>query len=196
MPTAPVQDLARFTLPAGFRGRSGLTVQIWFWVRDTIFLCSPQPLYGWRRWLLRLFGAQVGEGALIRSTVRIMYPWKVSIGRHAWIGDFAEIYSLGEIEIGDNAVVSQNCYLCAAAHDHRSPTFDIFARKITIEPEAWLAADVFVAPGVTVGRGAVIGARSTLLQDAPPMTVVAGYPAKPIGPRLPPTAEIGNDTAR
>lgn len=178
-----IQDLERFKLPPGFRGRSAVVVQLWFWVRDTLFLCSPQPLYGFRRWLLRLFGAQVGEGAQIRSSARIMYPWKVKIGRHVWVGDFAEIYSLGEITIGDNAVVSQNSYLCAASHRYDVPTFDIFEAPIVIEEEAWVAADVFVGPGVTVGRGAVIGARSTLVKDAPPMTVMVGHPARAVGPR-------------
>ena len=180
-----VQDLQSFRLPPGFRGRSGLVVQLWFWVRDTLFLCSPQPMYAWRRWLLKLFGAKIGEGVQIRPTARVTYPWKLTIGRHAWVGDFVELYTLGEITIGDNAVVSQNSYLCAASHDHMAATFDIFDRPITIGDEAWVAADVFIGPGVTVGRGAVIGARSTLLSDAPPMMIVAGHPARPIGPRSP-----------
>lgn len=179
-----VQNLAEFRQPPEFRGRSAVVVQLWYIVRDTLFLCSPQALYGWRRWLLRLFGARVGRNALIRSSVRVTYPWKVSIGDHAWVGDFVELYSLGPITIGDNAVVSQFSHLCTGSHDYASETFDIFAKPIVIEDEAWIAADVFIGPGVRVGFGALVAARSTLLQDAPAMTIMAGHPARPIRPRL------------
>lgn len=157
-----------------------MVVQLWWVVQATLFAMSPQFMFGWRRRLLRLFGAKVGEGVLLRPSVRVTYPWKVSIGDHAWIGDDVVLYSLGEIEIGDNAVVSQRSYLCAAAHDYTKPSFDIFDKKVTIEDQAWLATDVFVAPGVTIGRGAVIGARSGVFQDMPAGMVCYGSPAKPI----------------
>jgi putative colanic acid biosynthesis acetyltransferase WcaF len=179
-----VQDLRRFKVPPGFRGRSGPTVLLWWLVRDTLFLCSPQPMYGWRRFLLRLFGAKIGKGAIIRPTTRITYPWMLTIGDNAWVGDFTELYNLAEIEIGHDACVSQNSYLCTGTHDHRRATFDIYGKPIRIEPEAWVASDVFIGPGVTVGRGAVVAARSTLMKDAPPMTIMAGHPAKAVGPRI------------
>ncbi len=116
--------------------------------------------------------------------MRTTYPWKVTIGDHAWVGDNVVLYSLGEIVIGANAVVSQNSYLCAGAHDYTRPDFPIFAKPVRIEAEAWLAADVFVAPGVTVGRGAVVGSRSSVFTDLPPMMVCFGSPAKPIRPRI------------
>lgn len=178
------QILSSFSLPRGFRGRSSLIVQLWWIVQATLFVMSPQFMFGWRRWLLRLFGARVGRGVLLRPTVRVTYPWKVSIGDHAWVGDDVVLYSLGEIVIGENAVVSQRSYLCAAGHDYSQVEFPIYAEKITIEPEAWLATDVFVAPGVTVGHGTVIGARSSVFHDLPPMMVCVGCPAKPIKPRF------------
>jgi putative colanic acid biosynthesis acetyltransferase WcaF len=104
----------------------------------------------------------------------------VAIGNHAWIGDDVVLYSLGEIEIGDNAVVSQRSYLCAASHDYTHPDFPIYAKKICIRAQAWLAADVFVAPGVTIGEGAVIGARSSVFEDMPNRMVCYGYPCKPV----------------
>jgi putative colanic acid biosynthesis acetyltransferase WcaF len=91
------QDLSLFKVPAGFRGRPGWYVQLWWVVHAMLFRPSPQIAYGWRRMLLRLFGAQVGVGAIIRPTVRVTYPWKVTIGDHAWIGDEVTLYSLGEI---------------------------------------------------------------------------------------------------
>jgi putative colanic acid biosynthesis acetyltransferase WcaF len=180
---APVQDLKRFVLPPNFRGRPAWFVQLWWLVQATLFRCSPQVLYGWRRFLLRLFGAKIGRGVIIRPTAEITYPWKLTIGDYSWIGDHATLYTLGEIRIGDNACVSQHCYLAAAFHDYRKPTFDMIGSWIAIESEVWLATGVFVAPGVTVGCGAVVGACSVVLRDMPPMMVCAGNPAKPLRAR-------------
>ncbi len=177
------QHLDKFVLPRNFRGRSGVIVQLWWLVQSTLFVGSPQFLYGWRRFLLRLFGANIGKGVIIRPTARITYPWKLTIGDYAWIGDNVELYTLEEITIGNHSVVSQRSYLCTGGHDYQSMAFDIFAKPIVVEDEAWVASDVFIAPGVTIGHGAVIGARSTVLQDMPKGMICAGYPAKPLKPR-------------
>lgn len=188
-----MQDLSTFRLPPGFRGRSALTVQLWWFVQAIFFRGSPQFAYRFRNWLLRCFGARIGRSVLIRPTAAITYPWKVKIGDYAWIGDHVVLYSLGEIDIGAHAVVSQSSYLCAGDHDYTQPDFPIRARKITIGEQAWLATDVFVAPGVTVGAGAVIGARSSVFHDMQAGMVCFGSPAKPVKPRL--TGENFEDTA-
>lgn len=179
-----VQNLASFQLPPNFRDRPGWYVQLWWLVQYSLFRMSPQFMYGWRRWLLQVFGATVGQKVLIRPTARVTYPWKVRIGDYSWIGDDVVLYSLGEIEIGSNVVISQQSYICAASHDYTSPAFDIFAKKVQIEDEAWLATDVFVAPGVTIGKGAVIGARSSVFNNLPPMMLCIGCPAKPLRERI------------
>ncbi len=182
-PPRRYQDLARFALPAGFRGRSALTVQVWDIVQATLFRGSPKIAFGWRRFLLRLFGAKIGRDVLIRPSARIAYPWKVSIGDRSWIGDEAVLYSLAEITIGSDAVISQRSYLCAGAHDPEDPAFTQIGEPITIGAECWLAADVFVAIGVSIGNGTVVGARSTVLHDLPPAMICYGYPARPIRER-------------
>jgi Acetyltransferase (isoleucine patch superfamily) len=186
------QRLDLFTLPPGFRGRKGGYVQLWWLVQSTLFAWSPQVLYGWRRFLLRLFGAKIGKGVIIRPSARITYPWKVSIGDFSWIGDDVVLYSLGEIHIGAHAVVSQRCYLCTGSHDYTRSTFDIYAKAIFVESCAWLATDVFVAPGIHIGMGAVIGARSSVFQDIPDLVVAMGSPAKPFKKR---TLSDDNDAA-
>ena len=178
------QNLAKFRLPQGFRGRSAWFVQLWWFVQETLFRWSPQAMYPWRRFLLRLFGATIGAGVLLRPTVRITYPWKVTIGEQSWIGDDVILYSLGEIVIGSNCVVSQRSYLCTGSHDFRKPEFPIFSRSIVVEDQAWLAADVFVGPGVRIGRGAVIGARSSVFSDQPAGMLCLGNPARPRRSRL------------
>ena len=178
------QQLDTFVVPDGFRGRSKLIVQLWWIVQATAFAWSPQLFYGWRRWLLKCFGARIGKGVILRSSVKTPYPWKLTIGDHCHIGDDVELYSYGEIEIGAHSVISQRCYLCTGSHDHRKPTFDLFAKKITIGPEVWIATDSFVAPGVCIGRGALIGARSSVFRDIPEGVIAVGSPAAPVGPRL------------
>jgi putative colanic acid biosynthesis acetyltransferase WcaF len=177
------QDLTRFRLPEGYRGRSAWFVQLW-WLFDALVVRpSPQVLYFWRRFALRMFGARIGRNVLIRPGVRVTFPWKVEIGDHCWIGDNATLYSIAEITIGESSVVSQDAYLCTATHDHSDISFSLVASPIIIEPECWIAARAFVGPGVRIGRGAVVGACSVLLSDVPPATIVAGTPARTVGTR-------------
>jgi putative colanic acid biosynthesis acetyltransferase WcaF len=178
------QDLKSFKLPPGFRGRSAIMVQLWWMIQATLFRGSPQILYGFRRWLLRMFGAQIGVGVLIRPSATVTYPWKIKIGDYAWIGDDTVLYSLALISIGNNAVVSQKSYLCAGSHDYGSRAFDITSAPITIGDNAWIASDVFVAPGVTVGAGAVVGSRSSVFTNLPAMMICVGSPARPVRPRF------------
>lgn len=180
----PYQDLSQFHLPANFRGRSAFMVQLWWLVQSTLFRWSPQFMYGWRRFLLRLFGAQIGERVIVRPSVRITYPWKLSIGENSWIGDHVELYTLGKIEIGSNVVISQRAYLCTGGHDHSRVTFDIYQNPIIIHDQVWIASDVFVMPGVTIGMGCVVGARSTVFNDLPPGKISYGNPAVSIRDRV------------
>lgn len=178
-----VQDLSKFKVPAGFRGRSAFYVQFWWIVQSSLFRLSPQFAYRYRAMLLRLFGAKVGSNTIIRPSVTITYPWKITLGDNCWIGDDAVLYSLGNITIGKNAVVSQKSYLCAADHDYRKIDFEIRSRSINIGPESWIATDVFVGPGVNVGARSVVGARSSVFRDIPDDVVAAGTPCRILGRR-------------
>ncbi len=179
-----MQKLDEFRLPPKFRGKSAFIVQLWWLVQALIFAPSPQFMYGWRRFVLRLFGAKIGKNVIIRPSVRVTYPWKLEVGNYSWIGDHVELYTLGNIIIGNNVVISQRSYLCTGSHDYTSRAFDIYAKTIAVEDEAWVAADVFIAAGVTIGAGSVVGARSSVFGDMPSQMVCKGYPAKPIKPRV------------
>lgn len=179
----PMQKLDEFRVPVGFRGRSGVVVQLWWLVQGTLLGLSPQFMYGWRRWLLRCFGARIGKGVLLRPSARVTYPWKLTVGDHAWIGDDVVLYTLGEIEIGAHAVVSQRSYLCTGSHDYTRLRFDIYAKPIVIGEQAWLATDVFVAPGVEIGAGTVVGARSSVFKSLPSGVIARGSPAQVVGVR-------------
>ena len=136
-----VQYLGRYRNPPGLRGASPLKAQLWWIVQALLFHTSPQFMYGWRRWLLRLFGARIGKGVIIRPSARITYPWRLEIGDRAWIGDHAEIYTLDRITIGADAVVSQFSKLMTGTHEFEKPTFDMVTRPIVIEDQAWVAAN-------------------------------------------------------
>lgn len=178
------QRLDSFSLSPGARGRGALMVQLWWLVQSTLFRCSPQFMYDWRCFLLRCFGAKIGNNVIVRQTASITYPWKLVIGDNAWIGDDVELYNWSQIIIEDNAVVSQRSYLCTGTHDYTVPEFTLMSKPITIKEQAWVATDVFIAPGVTIGKGAVIGARSSVYKDMPEGMICIGSPAKPIKERL------------
>lgn len=178
-----LQDLSKYKFPKDFRGRNVIMVQIWWFVEAVFFNLSPQFMYGWRRFLLRLFGAGIGAGVVLRPSVKVTYPWKLKIGDRSWIGDDVSLYSLGEIEIGADTVISQKCYLSSGSHRYNKTDFPIYSEKITIGDECWLATDVFVACGITVGKGTVVGARSSVFNNLPEGKVCYGNPAKVIRDR-------------
>ena len=178
-----IQQLNTFKLPNNFRGKNAFIVQLWWIVESIFFRLSPQFMYGYRRFLLRLFGAKIGKKVIIRPSVKVTYPWKISIGDYSWIGDDVVLYSLGEIEIGKNVVISQKSYLCTGSHDYLKSDFPIYAKKITIEDEVWLATDVFVAPGITIEKKTVVGSRSSVYENLPSKKICLGNPAKVIRER-------------
>jgi putative colanic acid biosynthesis acetyltransferase WcaF len=178
-----IQNLSKFILPPNFRGQPGWYVQLWWIVQTLLFKTSPQFMYSWRRFLLRLFGAKIGKGVILRPTMHTQFPWKVSIGDNSWIGDHVVLYSLSKITIGNNVVISQKSYLCTGTHDYLSETFDICAEPIVIKDECWIATDVYVAPGVTIEKGTVVGARSSVFRSIPENSICVGSPAKVIRTR-------------
>lgn len=156
---------------------------LWMITSKFLFRTSFHNWYGWRRFLLRLFGAKIGQGVRIRPSAYIEIPWNVDIDDGAVVGDWAILYSLGKIKIGKRTVVSQYAHLCAGTHDHRYKDFPLVRPPITIGDDAWVAADSFVGPGVTIGSRSVVGARSNVFSDLPEDIVAVGSPAKPIKSR-------------
>lgn len=178
-----MQELDKFKLPKSFRGRNALTCQLWWLVQACFFSTSPQFLYGWRVFLLRFFGAKIGKNVIIRPSVKITYPWKLTIGDNSWIGDNVDLYTLGEINIGKNTVISQRSYICTGSHDFCKIDFPIYAKTINIHDSVWIATDVFVSPGVTIHKNVVVGARSSVFHDLAENYIYIGSPAKAIKPR-------------
>jgi putative colanic acid biosynthesis acetyltransferase WcaF len=144
------------------------------------FRFSPRPCFGWRRFVLRCFGARVGHEVHIYNSARIYFPWNLAIGDWSAIGEGAFIYNLGPVTIGKQVTISQRAHLCAGTHDYTDPTMPLLKPPIEIGDQAWVCADAFVGPGVKVGQGAVVGARAVVVKSVETWTIVAGNPAREI----------------
>ncbi|WP_066380898.1 MULTISPECIES: hormogonium polysaccharide biosynthesis acetyltransferase HpsU [unclassified Anabaena] len=177
-------DLRKYDQSGFDRGRPGWYVLLWWFVQAIAFPLTLHPFNSLRCSILRLFGARIGKGVVIRPTARFTYPWKVTIGDYCWIGDDVVFYSLDEIYIGEHSVVSQKSYLCTGSHDIYDPAFGLKIASITIGNGVWLATDCFVGPGVQIGSNAVIGARSSVFSDLPAGQVCWGTPCRPQYPRF------------
>lgn len=149
-------------------------------VARPLFALSPRPMWGWRRWLLRRFGAHVGPEVHIHPSVRITIPWNLRLSAQCAVGDRAILYALGPITIGERATVSQGAHLCAGTHDLGRPDRPLLKPAITIGDDAWIASDAFVGPGVSVGVGSVAGARAVVMKDVEAGWIVIGNPARPL----------------
>ncbi|WP_406864385.1 WcaF family extracellular polysaccharide biosynthesis acetyltransferase [Streptomyces sp. HUAS MG47] len=165
-----MRNLPAFTLAGYDKGRSKLMQALWFAVMNTLFMAwfCPARL---RVALLRAFGATIGEGVLIRHRVRVLWPWKLTVGDHTWIGEGAWLLNLEPVTLGAHVCVSQEALLCTGSHDHRAADFRYRNAPITVEDGAWIAARATVLAGVTVGRHAVVAAGTTLQRDLPELTL-------------------------
>lgn len=160
-----------------------MTARILWGLARPFFFFSPRQLFGWRRLLLRLFGAKIGKEVHIYNSATIYMPWNLEIGNWSSIGELAYIYNLSKITIGSSATISHRAHLCAGTHDYEDRTLPLLKLPIEVNDNAWICADAFVGPGVIVGEGAVVGARAVAVKDVEPWTVVAGNPAKEIKKR-------------
>ena len=139
----------------------------------------------WRRWLLRCFGARITAGCRIYSDACIGAPWNLHMADYSTLGRRVVCYSMAPVILGERAVVSQGVHLCTGSHNYQSENFQLFALPIEIGSDAWICAEAFLAPGVSIGDGAVIGARAVVTRDQPPWMVCAGNPCRPLKPRNP-----------
>ena len=157
------------------------------WTVTWSLLAKPLPRSigsGWKRFLLKLFGAQIDSTAVVYSSARIYYPPNLIMEKYSCIASDVDCYNVAPVRIGANATVSQGAFLCTASHDITDPHNRLITAPIIIENQAWIAAAAFVGMGVTIGEGAVIGARAAVFKDVEPWTVVGGNPAKFIKKRI------------
>lgn len=170
-------QLRNYTTGSFQRGRPRWAEAAWM-VSKWVFFVNPVPWpSGLRIAILRFFGAKIGQRVVIRSNVNITFPWRLQIGDDVWLGEEVLILSLAPVVIESNVCISQRAFLCTGSHDFRAPNFDLITKPITIRAGSWVAAQVFVAPGVEIGEGSMVAAGSVVSQDVPPKTLVRGNPA-------------------
>jgi putative colanic acid biosynthesis acetyltransferase WcaF len=156
---------------------------IWAVVDVLFFKLSPKPLHAWRSFLLRAFGAKIGRKVHVYPGAKIWAPWNLEMGDASAVANGAILYTQGKIIIGKNVVISQGAHLCAGTHDYNLPDFPLITRPIIVLDYAWVAAEAFIHPGITIGTGSVVGARSVVTKDTPEWMVCAGHPCKPLSQR-------------
>jgi len=179
-----MQCLDRYRLPPGFsQGRSRWLQLLWFCAGSPLLANRWLPGSAWRCWLLRAFGARIGDGCRIKPGLRVKYPWRLAVGSHCWLGEAVWIDNIAPVRLGRRVCLSQGVYLCTGNHDFRSPAFDLRAEPICIAAEAWVAASAVLAPGCRIGRGAVVALAAVVRGAVAPGVVVSGNPARPVGCR-------------
>jgi putative colanic acid biosynthesis acetyltransferase WcaF len=161
------------------RGASLAKEFLWWVVRSLLFApWFPVPS-ALKVAALRLFGAKVGRGVVIRSRVNVTFPWKLTIGDHVWIADEVLIMSLERVTIGSHVCISNRAFLCTGSHRFHSPDFELVTKPIEIGDGCWIASNVFIAPGITLGPGTFCTASAVVLNSSAPDQVLSGNPARP-----------------
>jgi putative colanic acid biosynthesis acetyltransferase WcaF len=171
-------------IQASFSYKNRLARVLWNIFYTLFFRFSPRPFHFWRSFLLRCFGANIGTHCHVYPNVKIWAPWNLEMHNFSSMGDEVKCYSMGKITLGFKVAVSQGAYLCTGTHNYEDPNFQLLAKPIYIRDRAWICAECFIAPGVIIGEGAVIGARSVVTRNMPEWTVCAGNPCKPIKSRV------------
>ncbi len=151
-------NLAKFNNASYKRGMPRWKEALWWVVRSLLFAHSFPLPSSLKVVALRMFGATVGEGVVIRSRVNITFPWRLKIGDHVWIGDEVMILSLAEVSIGSHVCISQRAFLCAGSHDFRKESFDLITEPIRIGDSSWVGAMAFIPPGAVVPEGTMVKA--------------------------------------
>ena len=170
-------DLSRFDNRWYSSGRPALVRLLWFACGLPVLRCAVLPSSAFRAGLLRAFGARIGRGVVLKPGLRVKYPWLLRIGDRSWVGEDAWIDNLGLVTLGSDVCISQGAYLCTGNHDWSDPAFSLVVRPVTLLDGSWVGARALIAPGVTLGRGAVAAAGAVVSRDIPPFEVHAGNPA-------------------
>lgn len=158
-------------------GKSPLVRLVWHYVNFLFFQSAWLPLGSLKVWLLRLFGASVGQGVTIKPSVNIKYPWRLRIGDHVWIGENVWIDNLANVHIGSHVCISQGAMLLTGSHNYKQPTFDLMIGDIILEDGVWIGAQAVVCPGITCQSHSVLAVSSVATADLKPYMIYQGNPA-------------------
>lgn len=176
--------LDNYTLGSYTPGAALWQQLLWYFVGQPLFRSYWLPFSRLKVWLLRSFGAEVGQHVRIKPGVRVKFPWRLSVGDYVWIGENAWLDNLAAIKIASHVCISQDVYLCTGNHNWSHPDFQLITAPIEIGQGCWIAARAVVGPGVTIGKGAVLGLGSVTGRSLQAMTIYTGNPAQPLKQRI------------
>jgi putative colanic acid biosynthesis acetyltransferase WcaF len=157
---------------------------IWYFFNVLFFINPLNPSSSLKKWILKLFGAKIGKGVVIKPGVNIKYPWKLVIGDHSWIGEKVWIDNLAHVVIGSSVCISQGAMLLTGNHNYSAREFDLMVLPITLENGVWIGSKSVVCPGVVCKSHAVLAVLSVATKDLEPYTIYQGNPAAPVKPRV------------
>jgi putative colanic acid biosynthesis acetyltransferase WcaF len=181
----PVKPEQSFAQESPWSAQDKVLRLLWEFCWFVFCVWTPKPANPWRLFWLDVFGAKIEGKPFVHQRARIAIPWHLTLRDRACLGDRANAYSLGEIEIGARATVAQEVYLSTGSHDFSHPALQLVTAKITIGEDAFIGARAFILPGVEIGARSVIGACSVVTRDIPPDVTAAGNPCRVLGPRTP-----------
>src|SRR5690349_18604851 len=170
-------DLSTFSTRSFDRGAGPVKESLWHLASLLLFRLCPLKLSALKAAVLRWFGATAGCGVVIKPGVKITFPWKLTLGDHAWTGEECWLLNLAPIVFGSNVCISQRAFLCTGNHNYRSSRFDLVTKPICVEEGAWIGAGAFVGPGVTVGSQSILTVGSVATKSLEPNDVYQGNPA-------------------
>ena len=157
-----------------------------FWQIFNIFFLKSNwlPFSFIKVFILKLFGAKIGKSVVIKPSVNIKYPWKLSLGNHVWIGENVWIDNLDNVIIGNNVCISQGAFLLCGNHNYKTESFDLITKPIVIEDGVWIGAKSTVLPGVIAKSHSILSAASVTSKDLEPYTIYKGNPAEKVSNRI------------
>ncbi|WP_341710275.1 WcaF family extracellular polysaccharide biosynthesis acetyltransferase [Limnobacter sp.] len=148
-----------------------------FWILFGLpLLSSFVPGSFWRVFLLRIFGAEVGRGVVIKPKLHVKFPWRLVVGNNSWVGECVWIDNLVDVVLGDNCCVSQGVYFCTGSHDWSRESFDLITKKISVGRCVWIGAFSRIGPGVEILEGSVCSLGSVLTKSTGVWEIWAGNP--------------------
>ncbi|MDI1353974.1 MAG: WcaF family extracellular polysaccharide biosynthesis acetyltransferase [bacterium] len=177
--TALKTDLSTFNNDWYKPGKPLFIRALWYAI-NLGFFRSPLPWYGPKRFLLRLFGAKIGKGLIIKPHVSIKYPWLLVIGDHVWIGEEVWIDNLAKVTLKSHSCISQGALLLCGNHNYRKSTFDLLVGEITLEEGAWVGAKTVICPGVRLGSNSLLTVGSVATASIEANWIYQGNPAKKV----------------
>jgi putative colanic acid biosynthesis acetyltransferase WcaF len=179
-----VTDLSVYTTGDFSTGAGPIKRLLWYYVNIVFFISPLNPISSLKVFLLRLFGAKIGVGVVLKPSINIKYPWKLQIGNHTWVGEKSWIDNLAPVTIGSNCCISQGAMLLCGNHNFAKPTFDLITREIVLEDGAWVGAYSVVCPGVKCASHSVLAVGSVATRNLEPYAIYQGNPAMKVKDRI------------